>query len=67
VRQDSHLGKSALHTDTYHGHFLTLVSDQQVVELLDLETTDPALRGTMTTTLTDADGGTQFVEADERS
>ncbi len=53
-------GKSARHTDTYHGHFARLVPDERVVEVLEFETADPALRGTMTitTTLTDADGGT---------
>ncbi len=53
-------GKSAPHTDTYHGHFRKLVPDEQVVEVFEFETADPALRGTMTmtTTLTDADGGT---------
>ena len=53
-------GKSTAHTDTYHGHFEKLVPDGQVVEVLEFETTDPALRGemTITTTLTDADGGT---------
>ncbi|MER5457178.1 SRPBCC domain-containing protein [Micromonospora sp. NPDC002389] len=53
-------GKTAAHTDTYHGHFRRLVPDEVVVEVLEFETDDPALRGvmTMTTTLTDADGGT---------
>lgn len=52
-------GKSASHTDTYHGHFAKLVPDEQVVEVLAFETEDPGLSGTMTmtTTLTDADGG----------
>ncbi|MBR8640268.1 SRPBCC domain-containing protein [Streptomyces tuirus] len=52
-------GKSAAHTDTYHGHFARLVPDEKVVEVLEFEATDPALRGTMTltTTLTDAEGG----------
>ena len=55
------VGKSAAHTDTYHGHFSRLVPDEQVVEVFEFETSDPALRGTMTmtTTLTDADGGTE--------
>ncbi|MEU9005842.1 SRPBCC family protein [Streptomyces sp. NPDC048551] len=55
---DGH-GKSAAHTDTYHGHFVRLVPDERVVESLEFETADPALRGrmTMTTDLTDADGG----------
>ncbi|MFF7870412.1 SRPBCC domain-containing protein [Streptomyces qaidamensis] len=52
-------GKSAAHTDTYHGHFARLVPDEQVVEVLEFEAVDPALRGsmTLTTTLTDAQGG----------
>ena len=53
-------GKSAAHTDTYRGHFQRLAPDAQVIEVLEFETDDPALRGTMTmtTTLTDAAGGT---------
>ncbi|MFF8935463.1 SRPBCC family protein [Streptomyces paradoxus] len=52
-------GKSAAHTDTYHGHFARLVPDEQVVEVLEFEAADPALRGamTLTTTLSDARGG----------
>lgn len=54
-------GKSMPHTDTYHGHFVKVVPNEQVVEVLEFETTDPELRGkmTMTTTLTDVDGGTE--------
>lgn len=60
-------GKSGEHTDTYHGHFVTLVPNEQVVEELAFETADPALRGTMrmTTTLTDADGGTHVLVVHE--
>jgi uncharacterized protein YndB with AHSA1/START domain len=60
-------GKSASHTDTYHGHFLKLVQNEQVVEVLEFETADPALRATMTmtTTLTDADGGTDVLVVHE--
>ena len=60
-------GKSASHTDTYHGHFVKLVPDQQVVEVFEFETADPELRGemTMTTTLTDADGGTDVLVVHE--
>ncbi|MBG0857427.1 SRPBCC domain-containing protein [Streptomyces spinoverrucosus] len=60
-------GKTSRHTDTYHGHFAKLVPDEQVVEVLEFETADPALRGTMTmtTTLTDADGGTDVVVVHE--
>ncbi|MGW5860947.1 SRPBCC domain-containing protein [Streptomyces sp. NPDC055239] len=65
--EQSGTGKSASHTDTYHGHFAKLVPNEQVVEVLAFETEDPALRGTMTmtTTLTDADGGTDVLVVHE--
>jgi uncharacterized protein YndB with AHSA1/START domain len=60
-------GKSAAHTDTYHGHFVNLVPDERVVEVFEFETADPELRGTMTmtTTLTEADGGTDVLVVHE--
>src|ERR687896_1038986 len=56
-------GKTNAHTDTYHGRFVKLVTNEQVVEVVEFETTDPALRGEMTITisLTDADGGTDVL------
>jgi uncharacterized protein YndB with AHSA1/START domain len=56
-------GKTAAATDTYHGRFVELVPDERVVEELEFETSDPALGGLMriTTTLADADGGTDVV------
>jgi uncharacterized protein YndB with AHSA1/START domain len=56
-------GKSEGRTDTYHGHFASLIPDRQVVEVFEFETDDPALRRamTLTTTLSDADGGTDIV------
>lgn len=56
-------GKSGGRTDTYHGRFVRLVPDERVVEVFEFETADPALRGemTMTTTLTDAGGGTDVL------
>jgi uncharacterized protein YndB with AHSA1/START domain len=59
-RAPENSGKSTAHTDTYHGFFRRLVPDERVVEVIEFETTDPAFAGamTMTTTLTDADGGT---------
>jgi uncharacterized protein YndB with AHSA1/START domain len=56
-------GKTTAHTDTYHGRFVSLVPNQQVIELDEFETEDPALRGEMliTITLTDGDGGTDLV------
>ena len=60
-------GKSAAHTDTYHGHFAKLVPDRQVVEVFEFETADPALGGTMTmtTTLTESGGGTDVLVVHE--
>jgi uncharacterized protein YndB with AHSA1/START domain len=56
-------GKTSAHTDTYHGRFVKLVPNEQVVEVVEFETADPALRGEMTITITlaDADGGTEVV------
>jgi uncharacterized protein YndB with AHSA1/START domain len=56
-------GKTSAQTDTYHGRFVTLVPDEQVVEVLEFETADPALRGEMTITFTlaDAGGGTELL------
>jgi uncharacterized protein YndB with AHSA1/START domain len=56
-------GKTTAHTDTYHGRFVKLVPNEQVVEVDEFETTDPALRGAMTITITlaDADGGTDLI------
>lgn len=56
-------GKTASHTDTYHGHFAKLVPDEQVVEVFEFVSADPGLQGrmTMTTTLTEADGGTDVL------
>jgi uncharacterized protein YndB with AHSA1/START domain len=60
-------GKTTEYTDTYHGRFAKLVTNEEVVEVLEFETTDPELRGemTITTTLADADGGTDVVMAHE--
>ena len=56
-------GKTTAHTDTYHGRFVTLVPNEQVVEVVEFETEDPVLQGEMTIsfTLTDAGGGTDVV------
>jgi uncharacterized protein YndB with AHSA1/START domain len=56
-------GKSAAHTDTYHGYFAQLVPNERVVEVDEFEMQDPALRGSMTITITlaDADGGTDLL------
>jgi uncharacterized protein YndB with AHSA1/START domain len=61
------IGKTTAHTDTYHGRFVKLVTNEQVVEVEEFETTDPALRGEMTVTITlaDADGGTDVIGVHE--
>jgi uncharacterized protein YndB with AHSA1/START domain len=54
-------GKTEARTDTYRGKFVKLVPDQMVVESLAFETAVPEFAGqmTVTTTLADADGGTE--------
>jgi uncharacterized protein YndB with AHSA1/START domain len=61
-------GKTTARTDTHHGHFLELVPDEKVVEVVEFETADPALQGEMTITisLVDADGGTEIVAVHDR-
>lgn len=61
-------GKTSAHTDTYHGRFVRLVPDTEVVQVLEFETEDPALRGEMTITFTLADaddGGTDLTGVHE--
>jgi uncharacterized protein YndB with AHSA1/START domain len=60
-------GKTTAHTDTYHGHFAKLVTNEQVVEFMAFETADPAMQGDMTVTITlaDADGGTDVLATHE--
>jgi len=61
---DAHAGtgKTSAHTDTFHGRFVKLVPDEQVVEVVEFETPDPAMQSemTITYTLVDADGGTDI-------
>ena len=56
-------GKTTARTDTYGGKFVKLVADKKVVEALEFETTNEALRGkmTITTTLVDTKGGTDVL------
>ena len=61
-------GKTTAHTDTYRGRFVTLVPNEQVVEVDEFETTAPAMAGAMTISITladAADGGTELVAAHE--
>jgi uncharacterized protein YndB with AHSA1/START domain len=61
-------GKTTAQTDTFHGRFVKLVANEEVVEVVEFETMDPALRGEMTITiaLADADGGTNVLAVDDR-
>ncbi len=54
-------GKTSAQTDTYHGRFVRLVPDEEVVEVMEFETADESMRGEMTVTftLTDSQGGTR--------
>jgi len=60
-------GKTTAHTDTFHGRFVTLVPNERVVELIEFESDDPAMQGTMTIsyTLADAGGGTELTAIHE--
>ena len=62
-------GKTSAQTDTYHGRFVRLVPDTQVVQVIEFETADPALQGEMTATYTLADSpdgdGTDLTGAHE--
>jgi uncharacterized protein YndB with AHSA1/START domain len=61
------VGKTTAHTDIYHGRFVKLVPNEQIVEVDEFETTDPTLRGEMTITITlvDAPGGTDLLAEHE--
>ena len=56
-------GKTTAQTDTFHGRFVKLVPNELVLEVVEFETADPAMRGEMTISiaLADADGGTDIV------
>ena len=55
-------GKTNASTDTYHGRFLRLIPNEQITEVDEFETDDPAMRGEMTITirLTDSTVGTDL-------
>jgi ankyrin repeat protein len=61
-------GKTTEHTDTYRGRFVKLVPDEQVVEVMEFETSKYAMRGemTVTITLTDAGDGTDVLAVHDR-
>ena len=53
-------GKSTQTTDTFGGRFVELVPDERVVQAMEFESADAAMRGemTITVTLVDSGGGT---------
>lgn len=60
-------GKTAGHTDTYHGRFVRLVPDELVVEVDEFESDDPDLQGEMTISisLSDRGAGTELLAVHE--
>jgi uncharacterized protein YndB with AHSA1/START domain len=60
-------GKTSPRTDSFHGRFVRLVPDTEVVQAVEFETDDPAMQGemTITYTLTDAGSGTDLVGVHE--
>lgn len=56
-------GKTTENTDTYHGRFLKLIPNEQVIEVDEFETEDAGLQGEMTITITlsDASDGTDIL------
>ncbi|SOD97516.1 SRPBCC domain-containing protein [Blastococcus haudaquaticus] len=60
-------GKTTAHSDAYTARFTRLVRDELVVEVDEFDTTDPALAGpmTLTVTLRDHDGGTELLAVHE--
>src|SRR5437588_6693778 len=55
-------GKTSAQTDSFHGRFVKLVPDTEVVQVVEFETDDPAIQGEMTITyvLADSDDGTNL-------
>jgi uncharacterized protein YndB with AHSA1/START domain len=60
-------GKSSTQTDSFHGRFVRLVPDAEVVQAVEFETDDPMMKGEMTITyaLADAEDGTDLVALHE--
>jgi uncharacterized protein YndB with AHSA1/START domain len=60
-------GKTSAQTDTFHGRFVKLVPDAEVVEVVEFETGDPAMQSEMTIsyTLADAEDGTDLTGVHE--
>ena len=56
-------GKTSSQTDSFHGRFVKLVPDTEMIQVVEFESDDPSMAGemTITYTLADADGGTDVV------
>jgi uncharacterized protein YndB with AHSA1/START domain len=56
-------GKTNPQSDSFHGRFVKLVPDSEVVQVVEFESDDPAMAGemTITYTLTDAEGGDTYL------
>ena len=56
-------GKTDAQLDSFHGRFVKLLPDKEVVQIVEFETDDPAMKGEMTITymLADTDDGTDLV------
>ncbi len=54
-------GKTSEHADMFQGHFVELIPDERIVELIEFESADPAFAGgmTLTTNLIAVPGGTE--------
>jgi uncharacterized protein YndB with AHSA1/START domain len=50
-------GKTTAQTDTFHGRFIRLVPDAEVVQAIEFESDDPAMQGEMTISYALADSG----------
>ncbi|MBF6358000.1 SRPBCC family protein [Nocardia higoensis] len=60
-------GKTFGNSDSYRGRFVMLVPGERVVQLVEFDTEDPAVSGSMTIsyTLTEVNGGTDLVAVHE--
>ena len=50
-------GKTSAQTDSFHGRFVRLVPDTEVVQAVEFESDDPAMQGSMTISYLLADSG----------
>ena len=60
-------GKTTSQTDSFHGRFVKLVQDTEMVQVVEFESDDPSMAGemTITYTLADGEGGTDLVAVHE--